>query len=763
MKRQSIIVFRSIRIFFSIVSVCAAIIANVGQLRAQSVMLPAPRLLTTYPMGAQVGKSVELTISGDFLEEVESLHFSSEKIKAVPVLDAAKNVVPNKFQVSIAADCPPGIYEAWVMTRLGVSSSRAFTVGTMPEVNQKKPNTTLETAMPLQVNTICNAVLTNRAIDYYSFSAEKGQRIVIDCAARGIDSKLQPVIILADAKGSDLLVERRGGVVDFHVPETSTYVVKIHDLTYKGGAPYFYRLALQLASKEESVPRLASVKNVNMFSWPPVGLSANASQMEVEPNNDSSHVQQISLPADISGRFYPAADVDLYQFEAKKGDIWWVEVASQRLGLNTDPTIVVQQVEMKDGEEVLSDLVELSDIKSPIKVSSNGYSYDGPVYNAGSTDILGKIEIKKDGLYRLQILDLFGGTRSNPENRYRLIIRKASPDFAVIGWALHMNLRNGDRNALSKPIALRGGTTMAIEVVVIRRDGFNGEIELSMKNLPEGVSATGVKIPANKSRGILLVTADSDAPRGTSLAQLFGTAEIAGKKVTRTCYLASMKWPVPNAASEIPAPRLVSAVPVSVCGREQAPLTILPAEEKVWEARVGEKLTIPLKVISRCEHTGTEITLSTFNAGLGAVPTFNVPLKDKTGKAELDLKALKTAAGEYQIAFYGKAVAKYRHNVEAVSKAEDELKKLKKQATELEAEIATLAELAKTVTSQEEKKRVTENTKQVKESHKQVLASVKAAEKKLTAAQNAAKPKDIVDIVVSKPCTIRVLPAEKKP
>ncbi len=763
MKNRSFFTLNRLRVLLLIVSVCAGTFCGETQLRAQAVMLPAPRLLTTFPMGAQVGKSVEVTVTGDFLEEVESLHFSSPKIKAVSVVDSSGNTVTNRFTVTVAADCPAGIYEAWVMTRLGVSSCRAFTIGTKPEVNQKKPNNTVETAMPLEVNTVCNSVLTNRAIDFYSFHAEKGQRIVVDCAARGIDSKLQPVIILADATGADLQVERRGGVIDFHVPETATYIVKVHDLTYKGGTPYFYRLAIQLVGEKEAVPRFASVKNVNMFSWPPVGLPATASLTEVEPNDDSKHVQKISLPADISGKFYPAADVDLFQFEAKKGEVWWVEVASQRLGLNTDPAVIVQQVEMKDGQEVLTDVVELNDIKSPVKVSSNGYSYDGPVYNAGSTDVLGKIEIKKDGTYRLQLLDLFGGTRSNPENRYRLVIRKAAPDFAVVGWALHMNLRNGDRNALSKPLALRGGTTMPIEVVVIRRDGFDGEIELSMKNLPAGVSATGVKIPARKSRGILLVTANSDAPRGTSNAELFGTAIIDGKQVTRTCYLASMKWPVPNAAAEIPAPRLVSAVPVSVCGSELAPLTIAPAEEKIWEARVGEKLTIPLTITSRCEHTGSNITLSTFCAGLGNVPAFSLPLKEKSGKAVLDLKALKTPAGEYKIAFYGKAVAKYRHNVNAIAKAEEELEKAKQQVTALETEIASLAELAKTVTAKDEKKKVEENTKQAKASLEQAVAKVKAAEKKLTAATNAAKPKDIVDIVVAKPCTIRVLPAEKKP
>ena len=122
------------------------------------------------------------------------------------------------------------------------------------------------------------------------------------------------------------------------------------------------------------------------------------------------------------------------------------------------------------------------------------------------------MEIKEDGLYRLQLRDLFGGTRNDAHNIYKLILRRAAPDFALVAWAFHMETRNQDRAALSKPIALRGGDTMALEVVAVRRDGFNGEIELLMEDLPEGVSALGLKIPAGKNRGIMLITAKEDAP-----------------------------------------------------------------------------------------------------------------------------------------------------------------------------------------------------------------------------------------------------------
>jgi hypothetical protein len=725
---------------------------------AQSVCLPAPRLLTTMPMGGQAGTQVEIVINGDNLEDIEKLIFSHPGLTATASLDKSGQPISNRFVVSITKTCPVGIHEARVMTRLGISSSRVFNVGSLTEAKQATPNTTLKTAMPLQVNSICNAVMTRQAVDYYSFAAKKGQRIVVDCAAKGIDSKLKPVLIVADDTGADLLVERRGGAIDFTAPNAGTFVIKVHELTYNGGPQYFYRLALREAALGETVPRLPATRNVSSFSWPPPGLQSKTTIVDTEPNNKHSQAQKITLPCDIAGSFFPAADVDTFEFTAKKGEVWWVEVASERLGLPTDPAIVVQHVSGQGASEKLTDVVELTDIASPIKVSSNGYSYDGPPYNAGSTDILGKVEITADGLHRLQLRDLFGGTRKNPRNIYRLIIRKASPDFALVGWALHMNLRNGDRNALSKPLALRGGATMAIEVVVVRRDGFNGEINLAMKGLPKGVTAAGLKIPAGKTRGIMLVTADANAPRGLSKATFTGQATINGKVVTHPCHMASMQWPVPDASRQIPSPRLLADLPVSVCNSELAPITIAPKKNKVWEVTAGGKLTLPLVHSRRCEFSGTNISLKTWGPGIGTVPVFDAPLNADASQVVLDLAKMKTAPGDYVIAFYGSAVAKYRYNLEAVKAAEKALQQAQQAEKQLTAEVRLLTETARTAPD-DQKGEVDQAARVAAEKQKSAAATVVAANQRLKAATAKSQPKDIVDIIVSTPIRIRVKPA----
>ena len=222
-----------------------------------------------------------------------------------------------------------------------------------------------------------------------------------------------------------------------------------------------------------------------------------------------------------------------------------------------------------------------------------------------------------------------------------------------------------------------------------------------------------------------------------------------------------MAWPVPNAWSEIPAPRLQADVPVSVSGSEFAPITITSTKDKVWEVTVGEKLTLPLIHERRGEFSGANISLKTFGDGFEKVPTFDASLTADSSETVLDLAKLKTPPGDYTIAFYGSAVAKYQYNVEAVSKAEAELKKAQVEAEAISAEVKSLTDQANQVPV--EKKSAAEQAVQdAVQKKKAADAAVAAAEKRLNAATAIAKPKDIVDIVVSTPISIRVKPAEKK-
>lgn len=726
----------------------AVVMSGIGQ--AQSVCLPLPRLLSISPMGGQVGTSFDATIAAEHMEDPGPLIFQHPGIQATAKVDAQGKPIPNQYSIAIAPDVPQGLYEARLLGRLGISSARIFSVGKLTELNQKPGNTNLVNAMPLSVPSVCNAVVSSRAVDFYSFEAAQGKRYIIQCSARGIDSKLDPVVIVGDANGTDLVAQRTGDTLDFVAKASGKHTIKIHELTFKGGPGYFYRLSIEELPIDAPMPVYPSTRSVSAFSWPPNGLSPQSPTTEQE----DATFQAITLPADITGRFYPAADVDTYVFDAKQGETWWIEVASERLGRPTDPSLVIQME--KPDKSGWSDVAELNDIASPMKPSSNGYAYDGPPFDGGSTDILGKLEIKEAGRYRLLLSDLFGGTRKDPRNIYRLIVRPAQPDFAVVSWGLHMELRNGDRNALSKPLALRAGNTVALEVVTVRRDGFDGEIALNVDGLPQGVTAQGLKIPAGKMRGVLLLSATQDAPQGLANATITASAKIGEQTVTHPMQMAQMVWPIPDAWGEIPSPRLVSGIPVSVTTSELAPITIAPTERKVYEAKLGEVLKIPMTHTLRSEFSGAVLQLKTMGSGFEGNPQFDVSIGAANSEATVNLGAIKPPAGEYTIAFYGSAVAKYRYNPLAISLVEKELKTAQEQQQKAIEQVMQKTQAVASA-AVEQKAAAEAELADANKKKQEADALVTAAQEKLKRTNEQASPRDTAEIIITEPVSIRVL------
>jgi hypothetical protein len=624
----------------------------------QQVCLPLPRLLTIFPPGGPVGTEVEVVVSGERIEPAETMLFSHPALTATQKRDADGKPVPNTFVVKIAADAPAGVHDAALVTALGISSARGFSVGTLPETVRTAVNTTLASATPLAVNAVCNASTTAQAIDHYRLELHRGQRIRVECHAAGIDSRLQPVIAIADEAGNDLAVERRDRPLDFTAATDGACIVKVHDLSFQGGPHCFYRLVVREPAADTAPP--PATRQVNAFSWPPTGLPDRAAATEAEPNDLAAQAQQITLPCDIAGGFFTAGDIDTFEFDAAKGDVWWVEVASERLGAPTDPAATVQRSVEENGTDRWEDVAEFNDIASPLKPSSQGYSYDGPPCVTGSADVLGKLEIAVSGRHRLQLRDLFGGTRVEPRSDYRLVIRRAEPDFALVAWPLHMELRNGDRADLSKPFALRAGGTVAVEVVAMRRDGFDGDIELAVEGLPPGVTATGLSIPKSAVRGIVAITAADGASCGPVPLTIVGRATVAETAIVRPCQIASVAWPIRDHSAELPQPRLVSAPLLTASAAEPFPLSIRGSTTGPIEAAAGATVTVPISLVRRGKLLGTVTQLRMFGQGFDKVAAVTVPLTADSHAFPLDLAKLAIGPGRHTFVLYGAATVAYQ-------------------------------------------------------------------------------------------------------
>ena len=668
---------------------------------APAAELPVIRLDTIFPPGAKAGSETDAAVTGADLDEATALYFSHPGITA-----GAKD---KKFVVKIAPEVPPGIYDVRVSGLLGVSNPRAFVVGNLPESVNTKPGNKREAAVEFPIDSVFSGTVTAAAADYFKFTAKQGQRLLVECAATEIDSRLSPVLAVLDSSGKELAISHRGGLLDFTAATEAIYLLRVNDLTFAGGPTYFYRLAIttgphidfffppsgQPGAKSTftlygrnlpgSAPAsLASIDGkalekldveidvpasgdvcvdgltkpaatvVDGFSYrlkTPQGLSnpvfislaMGPVVTETEPNNQLSQSQKIVPPCEIGGRFDSAGDVDCFDFGARKGDVWSIEVVSNRLGEPTNPLVLVKR-DAADLQEAYG--AETSTAERRFSTASN--------------DPMSRLEVKEDGLYRIIVRDLFGGTRRDTSNVYRLSIRKESPDFRLAAVVEPPPEKADDRSATPRAALIRGGGTIAIKVIAFRRDNFAGDIELTAEGLPAGVTCVPTKILAGKNDGLLLLTACEKPERWVGAIRIIGKARVGDAELAHEARGGAVRWSVSDFDAEAVPVRLTRDFTLAVSAAEAAPVSVEPAEEKPWEVAVGGKLEIPLKITRRGEFKQPLKLKGVGAPGIETLKELDVDPAAATTTAALDLAVVKLPAGSHTIYFQSQTKGKFR-------------------------------------------------------------------------------------------------------
>ncbi len=80
-------------------------------------------------------------------------------------------------------------------------------------------------------------------IDWYVFPAKDGQRVLIECRAWRIDSRLDGTMTLYNSAGKELATsqdenirdQKRDPFIDFDVPADGDYYLRFTDFMYNGG------------------------------------------------------------------------------------------------------------------------------------------------------------------------------------------------------------------------------------------------------------------------------------------------------------------------------------------------------------------------------------------------------------------------------------------------------------------------------------------------------------------------------------------------
>ncbi len=632
-------------------------------------------------------------------------------------------LMAHKFKVTVPPDVPLGMHDVRVLTKIGLSNPRVFMVGDLNEVVEKEPNNDVEQAQPVELNTTINGVLTPATdVDYFAFKGQKGQKVVVSCLTSSIESRAHPVIEVYESSTKRLLAANRDyshhdALLDVVLPDNGDYYVRLFQFTHLTGGPdHYYRLSittapwidavfppivepgkpaqltvygrnlpggqpdpsavvngsvLEKATVTVNVPndpaaltRLAhaghippasalldgfdyTVKNAAgtsnpyllMYSRNPVVLDHNA-------NLTRETAQVVPPSCEVAGRLDKVHPHAWYAFEGKKDAVYSIELLGDRINSPLDLAFTLYAA---DGKSVVTEQDD-----DPEILSNNQF------FTRTSDPARFPFRVPADGKFLLLVKSQETPNRAGPRQLYRLRIAPEQPDFRLVVMA-------------SSPIypevpTVRQGCHQDVHVYVWRRDGFNGEVALTMEGLPPGVTCVPQVLGPGIKQGSLILSADAGAAPWTGEVKVKGTATINGQPVVREARAATITWAGNPQQANVPTfTRLDHNLMLAV--REKGPYT-LTAGPPDKAAVQGDKITIPLKVERFFPDFKAPVSVTALNLPAGVqFNNNNQPQAVANDNAPLVLTVQANAPpGTYTIAFRGSAQFPYSRDPMAKQK-----------------------------------------------------------------------------------------------
>lgn len=626
----------------------------------------APTLAIPGPVGAQRGTTIELNLTGTNLADPVTLWTSFPAKVTIPTdANNGKDAAKLRLALDIPADAPVGLHAIRLATTRGISNARLFCVDDLPQVLEVDSNRSRSTPQAVPVPCVVAGKTEAESSDYYKITAKAGQRLSFEVLGRRLGGPIDPQLTLSDPRTGRELAgghsnDAPGCQTDPRLTHTfkeeGEYVIEVRDVTYRGGADYWYRLRIgdfpcavapfPMAAKRGSkvkvgftgptVEGVAPVEVVvpddptvdavwvapkgpgGLHGWPVALAVSNMEELtEQEPNHEPGKANRVSAPCGISGRFAQAGDVDAFVFNAKKGQRLLIEAHTLEW---YSPTLVYMTLKDAKGSELSK--------SNPQAVPPLDQRID--------------FTAPADGDFTLEVqhLNYAGG----PSEAYRVTLVPYEP-----GFRLTLPLDRFD---------VPQGGAVAVPIILAARRDYNGPIEVSVIG-PEGVAGKATikegQAAAPAPVATLILTAKPDLPMGPRSIVIQGQAMINGKPVKE---FASVRGVVSTSLGNLPFPPRTMNTQVGLGITEKPPFQLT--------AQFDAKPTIPGKpalltvTASRAAGFEDEITLAA--AGLPANVTAalkTIPKGQSEAKGQLNTAA-NAPVGQHLITLTGKAKYKGR-------------------------------------------------------------------------------------------------------
>lgn len=729
--------------------------------------LPTTQLRSLSPPGAQRATTVEVRVQGSDLEGVDRLFFSHPGITAEQVMSKGDDLrsarpVAGRFKVNVSDKVPSGAYEGRVSGRFGVSNPRTFVVGEFTEKSDNGSSNVRESAVLIEPNVTVNGVVKAEQRHFFKLALTAGQRVLVDCSAERIDSRLNASLVLFDDRGRELAHSHdyRGAdpFLDVTAPNDGEYFIALFDFAFRGGADYFYRLTFHNTAHID-------------FVFPPAGMAGSNGTYTLFGRNLTDGTPSEWLVAgtpleqvDIEVAIPPAAPFPSdHTFVLPAGSM--LDTVTSRLGpfataavsVTREPIVVEEEpnnepenaqlvslpaavvgqfypardvdfvrFEAEKGDVVFLEVVahRLGNEVDPrmlierITKTSDGYektkivaSVDdskdrnrkiGQNFDTSTDDPTYRLVVKEAGVYQVRLWDQFG-TGSDPRHVYRLSISKPQPDFQLAVVPLPLNTPANANTVRMGSTGIRQGGTASLTVYADRRNGFDQGIEVHATGLPAGVTSRGAFIRPSEMSASLLLDAAEDAQPWAGTIRIEGQAT-GDQQLKRVARAGTVVWGTTNRQQSPSAFRSSADLGFAVIP-ELSPAFVTSAEDKVWETSRGGQIEIPLNITRRRDFKG-DLQLVCQELPRELKPS-NLTVKGDAQEAKLPISVKNSRVKPGLYAFYLRAdsTAKLVRDAEAIPAAQSDqaaiVAKVKQAQAEHDGRQQSVAEAKEQLTAAE--------------------------------------------------------------
>jgi len=482
------------------------------------------------------------------------------------------------IEITIDPDATPGNRELRIQTANGMTNPMVFQVGMLPETRELEPNNKTAYAdlryvpnlmkgvklpkgknfpkpKPLNLPVLLNGQIMPGDVDRFRFRARQGQQLVIQAHARSLIPYLadavpgwfQATLALYDSYGKEVAFAddyrfHPDPVLVYQIKQTGEYELEIRDAIYRGREDFVYRIAVgelpfitrmfPLGGKvgEKTVARIggwnldktqlpldtqpdgATVRFTSYYDGKrisnsiPYAVDSLPECLENETNNSIKDAQQINLPKIINGRIHQPGDVDVFKIDGRAGDKIVAEINARRLNSPLDSILRLTDASGKalswNDDYVIKDEHLYKDISGLLTHHADSYLM---------------AELPKEGTYYVHLADTqnHGGEAYG----YRLRLSHPQPDFALRVTPSHLQVN--------------AGGIVPVHVHALRKDGFDGPIDIVLKNALSGFKLQGARIPRGRDQVRMTLTAPAKAPRQPISLQLEGCVKMNDQIIRR--------------------------------------------------------------------------------------------------------------------------------------------------------------------------------------------------------------------------------------